>query len=296
MMNAAEIIKLKSENPKVCLTVAGHDPSGGAGIVADIETFSAFGCFATGCVTSLTFQNTTGVFGAVHQSAEAVRGQIEPVLDDFTVAALKTGMLPTREIIVETANIIKQHQLPNLVVDPVVRSTSGYDLIDDDALQSLIRHLFPLAVLVTPNLPEAEKITRMPIRNETDVERAARIMQSLGAVNVLIKGGHLFPDEPDESKIESKNKNKKARDFLFTGDDLKIFETDFIETTATHGTGCTLSAAITANLALERSLRQSVEIAKNFVTEAIRTAPPLGKGHSSINRLLKDFSRRHSAD
>ncbi|MDQ2746351.1 MAG: hydroxymethylpyrimidine/phosphomethylpyrimidine kinase, partial [Acidobacteriota bacterium] len=195
MTNESKIQNPKSEIPKippVCLTVAGLDPSGGAGIVADIETFTAFGCFATCAVTSLTFQNTTGVFGAAHQSAETVKRQIEPILTDYTVAALKTGMLPTEEIIEEIAEIIVRNNLPNLVVDPVVRSTSGYDLIDDAALRSLIENLFPLAVIVTPNLPEAERITRMTIENEADIERAARIMQSFGAKNVLIKGGHFL--------------------------------------------------------------------------------------------------------
>src|SRR4028119_365512 len=125
---------LKALNePPVCLTIAGHDPSGGAGIVADIKTFTAFGCFATSAITSLTFQNTTGVFGAIHQTAESVRGQVEPILQDFEVAALKTGMLPTREVIEEVSRIIQENKLRNFVVDPVVRSTSGYDLIDDDA-------------------------------------------------------------------------------------------------------------------------------------------------------------------
>jgi len=271
--------------PKVCLTVAGHDPSGGAGIVADIETFTTFGCYATCAITSLTFQNTTGVFGAAHQTAKTVRRQIEPVLQDFTVAALKTGMLPTREIIVETARIINENNLTNLIVDPVVRSTSGYDLINDEALQSLIENLFPLAALITPNLPEAERITRMKIRSEKDVFQAAQIMQNLGAKNVLIKGGHFFESEGIKS-----DQPKTAKDFLFIGNDLQILEAEFIETKATHGTGCTLSAAIAANLALGKKLKEAVEIAKRFVTEAIRSAPLLGSGNPSVNHLIKEFT------
>lgn len=290
-MKESEIQNPESKIPKVCLTVAGLDPSGGAGIVADIETFTWFGCFATCAITSLTFQNTTGVFGAVHQTAATVRGQIAPVLQDYTVAALKTGMLPTREIIEETARIIKEKNLQNLVVDPVVRSTSGYDLITDEALQSLIENLFPLAVVITPNLPEAERIARLKIENEADIARAAQIMQSFGAKNVLIKGGHFFEGrrQTANGKSEGENQKRMARDFLFIGDELQIFETEFIETTATHGTGCTLSAAIAANLALEKNLPEAVESAKRFVTETIRTAPRLGNGHSPVNRLLKDF-------
>jgi len=268
---------------KVCLTIAGLDPSGGAGIIADIKTFTAFGCFATAAVTSVTFQNTTGVFGAVHQTAESVRGQIQPIIEDYSVAALKTGMLPTGEVIEETARVVKENRLKNFVVDPVVRSTSGFDLIDDAALKILIETLFPLAEIVTPNLPEAERIAWMKIETETDIAQAARLMQSFGAKNVLIKGGHLFSAERGMRSAELEN--RKARDFLFVGDDLHVFEADFIETTATHGTGCTLAAAITANLALGKSLIEAVETAKKFVTEAIRTAPNLGRGHSPINTI-----------
>ncbi len=290
MKNDLEIRNTELEVPKVCLTIAGLDPSGGAGIVADIETFTAFGCYATCAITSLTFQNTTGVFGAVHQTAATVRGQIEPILQDFDIAALKTGMLPTREIIEATAHIIRENNLNNLVVDPVVRSTSGYDLIDDEALRVLIEELFPLSSIVTPNLPEAERIARMKIENEADIGKAARIMQSYGAKNVLIKGGHFYSEQLAVSSEQSKAKRLKARDFLYVGEkEVQIFEAEYIATTATHGTGCTLSAAIAANLALGENLVKSVEIAKKFVTEAIRTAPFLGNGHSSVNHLLKNF-------
>jgi hydroxymethylpyrimidine/phosphomethylpyrimidine kinase len=261
-----------SPHPPVCLTIAGVDPSGGAGIIADIKTFSAFGCFATAAIASITFQNTTGVFGAEHQSAESLRRQVEPILSDYEVAALKTGMLPSKEIIAETARLVKENGLRNFVVDPVVRSTSGFDLIDDAALSELIEKLFPLSDLVTPNIPEAERITKMSITSTDDIAAAARRMQSMGAKNVLIKGGHF-----------EGGAGKKAIDNLFIGDELIVLESDFIDTTATHGTGCTLAAAITANLALGKDLKQAVRTAKDFVTEAIRTAPGLGKGHSPIN-------------
>jgi len=280
--NKSQIQNHKSQIP-VCLTIAGLDPSGGAGIIADIKTFTAFGCFATAVVASLTFQNTLGVFGAVHQTADSIRGQTEPIIEDYTIAALKTGMLPTREVIEETARIIKENRLNNLVVDPVVRSTSGFDLIDDAALRVLIEQLFSLAEIVTPNLPEAERIAEMKIETDSDIKKAAKIMHSFGAKNVLIKGGHFF--EGKRQKVKGKSENRIAKDFLFAGDDLHVFEAEFIETNATHGTGCTLAAAITANLALGKSLIEAVETAKNFVTEAIRTAPDLGRGHSPINLL-----------
>lgn len=288
----------------VCLTIAGVDPSGGAGIIADIKTFSAFGCFATAAIASLTFQNTQGVFGAANQTAETVRAQILPILDDFEVAALKTGMLPTREIIEEVARIVAENNLENFVVDPVVRSTSGFDLIDDAALRVLIEKLFPLSRVITPNIPEAERIAQMKIESVEDIRKAAKIMQSFGAKNVLIKGGHMpisdfgfgiwdlenqsgdTESNIDFKKIEnpkSQIRNPKSVDFLFKGEEEYTFSADFIETTATHGTGCTFAAAITANLANGKNLREAVESAKKFVTEAIRTAPNLGKGHSPIN-------------
>lgn len=258
------------------MTIAGLDPSGGAGIVADIKTFSRFGCFAAMALTSVTFQNTQGVFGSVHQSAESVRRQVEAVLDDYDVAAIKTGMLPTREIIETVAELIRERQLKNVVVDPVVRSTSGFDLIDDAALTALIERLFPLADVVTPNLPEAERIAKMTIANGDHIAKAAGIMRSNGARNVLIKGGHF------DGKGETDDK-RMATDFLFVGETLTTFEAEFIQTTATHGTGCTLAAAIAANLATGKDIRRCVKLAKDFVTEAIRTAPHIGYGHSPIN-------------
>jgi hydroxymethylpyrimidine kinase/phosphomethylpyrimidine kinase len=259
---------------KVCLTIAGLDPSGGAGIIADIKTFSAFGCFAAAAITSITFQNTTGVFGAVHSDAATVRGQVDAVMDDLNVAAMKTGMLPTRETIEETAAIVEERAVELLVVDPVVRSTSGYDLIDDAALRVLIEKLFPASLLVTPNIQEAERISGISIRTSDDVEAAAKRMLEMGAPNVLMKGGHF------DRSVEG----GKARDVLYGADgSAQVFEADYIETKATHGTGCTLAAAITANLALGRDLTDAVASAKQFVTEAIRTASGLGRGHSPIN-------------
>ncbi len=259
--------------PPVCLTIAGLDPSGGAGLVADIKTFGAHGCFAAAVVASVTFQNTVGVFGSVHQTADSVRRQAEPVFDDYDIAAAKTGMLPTSEIIEEVAAIFRERGTVHLVVDPVVRSTSGFDLIDDAALSSLIEHLFPLALVVTPNIPETERISGIKIRSRSDIAEAAAIMQSFGARNVLIKGGHSV----------DLARTGKAIDYLYTATGEYIYEADLIDTTATHGTGCTLAAAITANLALGKHLSESVKNAKDFVTDAIRTAPMLGKGHSPLN-------------
>lgn len=273
-------LKVISDQKKqpICLTIAGLDPSGGAGIVADIKTFTRFGCFAAAAVTSVTFQNTRGVFGAVHQTADSVRRQIEVVLDDYDVATVKTGMLPTREIIETVAALIEENDLQNIVVDPVVRSTSGFDLIDDEALAALIEKLFPLATVVTPNLPEAKRIAKFDILSEETIARSAKVIQAFGSRNVLIKGGHAL-----NAERKMKNAELKAVDYLFEGEKLTKFEAEFIDTTATHGTGCTLSSAIAANLTMGRDLIESVQAAKEFVTEAIKTAPYLGHGNSPIN-------------
>jgi hydroxymethylpyrimidine kinase/phosphomethylpyrimidine kinase len=264
-----------NEQPQpVCLTIAGLDPSGGAGVIADVKTFSAFGCYAAAAITSITYQNTVGVFGAAHQTAETVRRQIDPVFEDLEVSAVKTGMLPTEAIIKVTAEMIRQKGLTRVVVDPVVRSTSGFDLIDDVALRALVNELFPLAAVVTPNIPEAERISGVAIRNFDDVKEAARKMSQLGTRAVLIKGGHLEASE-------------RSVDHLFIGGEVQIFDAERIRTTATHGTGCTLSSAIAANLALGLGLNDAIATAKRYVTEAIRTAPNIGHGNSPINQLIE---------
>ena len=184
------------------------------------------------------------------------------------------------------------------MVDPVVRSTSGFDLIDDEALRMLIEKLFPLSRIITPNIVEAERIAEIKIRTAADIEKAARRMQSFGAKNVLIKGGHL-PDSfftygkanVNEQPILTDNSanTRSAVDYLFTGNELHICDGEYIETDSTHGTGCTLAAAIAANLALGKTLVEAVKTAKRFVTEAIRTAPGIGKGHSPVNSIVSDF-------
>ncbi len=245
----------RTDAPPVALTIAGLDPSGGAGVVADVKTFTAFGCFAAVAVTSLTFQNTKGVFGAAHQTADTVRAQVLAVVEEFRVACAKTGMLPTREVIREVARLFRETALPAPVVDPVVRSTSGYDLITDDALACLIEELMPLARLLTPNIPEAERITGLSVTDEEGMRRAAARLREMGARAVLVKGGHLKGD---------------ALDILDDEGRVSVFRGERIATTSTHGTGCTLSAAIAACLGRGASLTDAVAAAKRFVTEAIR--------------------------
>ncbi|HYE14213.1 MAG TPA: bifunctional hydroxymethylpyrimidine kinase/phosphomethylpyrimidine kinase [Pyrinomonadaceae bacterium] len=258
--------------PPVALTIAGLDPSGGAGVIADVKTFTAFGCFAAAAVTSLTYQNTTGVFGAAHASAESVHRQVLPVVEDFRVAGAKTGMLPTREIISEVARLFREEALPAPVVDPVVRSTSGFDLIDDEALAALKRELMPLARILTPNIPEAERITGLSISGEEGMLAAARRMREMGARAVLVKGGHL---------------TTQALDILVDdGGAVKRFSAERVETTSTHGTGCTLAAGIAACLARGMTLEESIGAAKRYVTDAIIAAPRLGRGHGPVNHGL----------
>ena len=261
----------------VALTVAGFDPSGGAGVVADVKAFTAFGCFAAAAVTSLTFQNTTGVFGAAHQSAEAVRAQVLPVVEDFRVAAAKTGMLPTREVIREVARLFRETDLPAPVVDPVVRSTSGYDLIDDDALAALRDELLPLARLLTPNIPEAERLCGMRIEDRAGMLRAAQTLRRMGARAVLVKGGHPFAAGGDDA----------AADLLLEdGERALVLSAPRVASTSTHGTGCALAAAVAACLARGMELKEATATAKRYVTEAIRRAPGLGRGHGPVNHAV----------
>jgi hydroxymethylpyrimidine/phosphomethylpyrimidine kinase len=270
----------QQNTPPVALAIAGLDPSGGAGVIADVKTFTAFGCFAAAAITSLTFQNTVGVSGAAHQSVETLRAQVLPIVEDFTVAAVKTGMLPTRELIAEVARLVRETALRDaaLVVDPVVRSTSGYDLIGDDALEALKRELLPLARVATPNVPEAERITGLRIVDEEGMRRAARAMCEMGARAVLVKGGHLAGD---------------ATDVLDDAGRVRIFRAPRVASRSTHGTGCTLASAIAACLARGLSLAESVGAAKRFVTAAIRRAPQIGRGFGPVRHdIAVEFTPR----
>ena len=254
----------------VVLTIAGLDPSGGAGIVADIKTMFALGCFPAAALTSITFQNTLGVVGAEHQSAATLRAQVEPIVADLTVAAAKTGMLPTAEIVAEVARLFAKENLPAPVVDPVIVATSGDVLIDDEALQLLKTRLIPLARVVTPNIPEAERLSGITIASATDMRRAAEQIKAFGARAVLVKGGHRQVDGD-------------ALDILLSEDGtITEFRSEYIEVGEVHGSGCTLSAAIAAGLGKGLSLEEAVGAAKRYVTDAIRRAPRIGHGSRPI--------------
>jgi len=264
---------------RTVISIAGFDPSGGAGTLADIKTFAAFGCFGAAAITSLTFQNTTAVYGAAHQSADVLRSQIEPIVRDFQIAAVKTGMLPTRETIEVAAEIIENHALPNVVVDPVIRSTSGFDLIDEAAMEFLVERLLPLADVITPNMAEASRLTGLEVEDLDGMKRAAeRIHRMCSTVSeqrearraVLVKGGHL---------------ETEATDVLFDGREFHLFRAPKIATRNTHGTGCTLSSAIAALLARGHEINEAVAQAKRYLTEAIRAAPDIGHGAGPLNHL-----------
>src|ERR1044072_5942474 len=180
----------RSDRPPV-LTIAGFDPSGGAGIIADIRTFVHFGCWPSAAITSLTFQNSQGVFGSIHETAESLRAQILPIVEELRVAAMKIGMLPTAELAKEVVRLIRDGHLPSPVVDPVLQSSSGHRLMDDEAFEVLVTDLLPLARLITPNIPEAEKLAGMNIVGEEEMRQAAARIRALGARAVLVKGGHL---------------------------------------------------------------------------------------------------------
>ena len=243
--------------PSVALTIAGFDPSGGAGVLADVRTFAAFGLQGAAAVTSVTFQNPSQVFGASHQSPEVVRAQVEPLLADFRIVCAKTGMLPTRDVVLEVARLFRETDLPRPVVDPVILSSSGHRLMEADAFEALVAKLFPLAQLVTPNIPEAEALTGMTITSETDMRHAAAAIRELGTRAVLIKGGHLgAPAVPAE-----------AIDLLDDGGKVTVFREQRISNAELHGSGCVLSAAIAAGLGKGMTLEDSVGAAKSFVLE-----------------------------
>ena len=260
-------------NKPIILSIAGVDPSGGAGIVADVKTIAALECFPAVAITSITFQNTLGVYGASHQTAKTVRAQIEPIVNDLSIAAVKTGMLPTAEIISEVANICSEMDLPAPVVDPVMRATSGDSLIEESALDTLRNKLFPLARVVTPNIPEAERLVGFAIEGIDDMKRAAEVIKTFGVRAVLIKGGHM----PLLTDVD--RQVPEAIDVLFDErGQFSEFRSPYFDVGNVHGSGCTLSAAIAAYLGRGLDLAAAIEQAKRYVTERIRLAQPLGRG------------------
>ena len=259
-----------SEQPAV-LTIAGFDPSGGAGIIADVKTIQAFGCRPAAAITSLTFQNSKGVFGAIHQSAESLRSQVLPIMEEVHIAAVKIGMSPTSEIVLAVARLVREMNLPAPVVDPVLQASSGDELMAEGAVEVMLSELTSLSRVITPNIPEAETLTGLKITDEDEMCEAAGKLREMGARAVLVKGGHLI-ERSDDLVPDTK---RQAIDVLDEQGQITVFRGEWIDSPPVRGTGCMLSSAIAACLAQRMPLRESVRVAKEFVAGAIRYAPKL---------------------
>jgi hydroxymethylpyrimidine/phosphomethylpyrimidine kinase len=259
---------------RIAMTIAGSDSGGGAGVQADLKTFQRFGVFGTSAITAVTAQNTRGVRRWEAVSADLVRAQIDALAEDLAPGAFKTGMLGTTAVAVAVAAAIEAHGFQNYVLDPVTVATSGDVLLEPDAMDVLRSHLLPRAFLVTPNLHEAELLIGARIEDEEGMALAAEtIVSELGAQAVLLKGGHLESGE-------------RVIDLLYDGD-VRTFRSKRLETKNLHGTGCTLSAAITAQLANGESLHAAVRRSIEYVHNAIATAPGLGGGQGPLNHLAE---------
>ena len=256
---------------KQVLTIAGSDSGGGAGIQADIKAMSANGVFAMSVITAITAQNTEEVTDVFELPPATVAAQIDAVFDDFDVAAVKTGMLSSAAVVDVVATMLKLQNVANLVVDPVMISKSGQSLLKPDAIDTLKTRLFPLALLVTPNVHEAQQLSGIEIKSLSDARRAAKVIHGFGCKQVLIKGGHLLAE--------------RATDLLYDGRFFNVFKGEFIETPHTHGTGCTFASAIAAHLAQGKSVVDSIQTAKAYLTEAIRHGLAIGHGHGPTDHF-----------
>lgn len=256
------------------LIIAGSDSGGGAGIQADIKTVSALDGFAMTAITALTAQNTLGVFGVYPVPPDFIAQQMAVVLDDLGADALKTGMLHDGDVIAAVAAVIKAKAsaIP-LVLDPVMVAKGGAPLLQPDAVERLVTQLLPLATVVTPNIPEAEILAKMPIQTSADVHVAGRTILARGAKAVLIKGGH--------------REGVLVEDILMSADGEQVFMGERLHTTSTHGTGCTLASAIATGLAQDMELATAIERARRYVWQAIKAAPGYGKGHGPLNHNIR---------
>ncbi len=257
---------------KCVLTIAGSDSSGGAGIQADLKTFFAFGVYGMSAITSVTAQNSLRVNGIVSLSKEFISLQIESILSDFKIDGIKIGMLYDRDTVITVTRKVNENNIPILVIDPVMKSKSGETLLKKNSIEILKRELIPQTTLLTPNVPEAEILSRILIENTEDAKKAAERIYSFGCKAVLITGGHL-KDEPV--------------DVLFDGAQFTLFRGKRVDSINTHGTGCTFSAAITANLVKGKSLKESIHISKDYLYRAIQESFNIGKGHGPLNHFVK---------
>ncbi|MDP4088473.1 MAG: bifunctional hydroxymethylpyrimidine kinase/phosphomethylpyrimidine kinase [Bacillota bacterium] len=267
---------------KKVLTVAGSDCSGGAGIQADLKSFSAQGVYGMSVITAITAQNTQGVFAVQDITPEIIGQQMDAIFTDIEVDAVKIGMVSQAASIEIISEKLRQYKPSKVVLDPVMISKSGYSLLQPSAKSALLAELLPLAYVITPNIPEAEAILEgklgkaFKIQNVEDMTRAAKEIRELGPEFVLVKGGHL---------------EASAVDVLFDGETAVYFNEDRVNTKNTHGTGCTLSSAIAANLALGYSVVESIKISKAYITDAIRHSLDIGKGVGPTNHFYTLYKR-----
>ena len=262
---------------KTVLTIAGSDCSGGAGIQADIKTMIMNGVYAMSVITALTAQNTTGVFGIQESPVEFVDQQIDCVFQDIFPDAVKIGMLSSPEIMHHVAAGLQKYEARHIVLDPVMVSTSGHRLMQKEAEETLQKELFPLAEVITPNIPEAEVLTGLKITDADSMELAARAISNEFHISVLLKGGHRIED---------------ANDLLYTDGKTQWLKGERIDNPNTHGTGCTLSSAIASNFAKGYDLTDSVIRAKSYLTDALRADLNLGKGSGPLDHSLGDYAKK----
>ena len=256
---------------KTALTIAGSDSSGGAGIQADIKTMTANGVYAMSAITALTAQNTLGVKSIMEVTPEFLEEQLDCIFTDIYPDAIKTGMVSSKILIEMIGKKLREYHAGNIVIDPVMVSTSGAKLISDNAIETMKKELFPMATVITPNIPETEVLSGISIKSEEDMIRAAKIIYETYGCAVLCKGGHQV---------------NNANDLLYKKGTFRWFVGERIENPNTHGTGCTLSSAIASNLAKGHSLEQSVENAKEYISGALSAMLNLGKGSGPMNHAF----------
>ncbi|MEH7392229.1 bifunctional hydroxymethylpyrimidine kinase/phosphomethylpyrimidine kinase [Bacillus sp. JJ1503] len=261
---------------KTALTIAGSDSGGGAGIQADLKAFAAQGVFGMSVITAVTAQNTQEVRSVQNIDLSIIRDQIEAVFDDIQVDAVKIGMLSTAETVEVVARSLQKYKPKYIVLDPVMVSKGGHHLLQKEAMSALKEILIPLSTVVTPNIPEAEVLTGSKINCEEDIKYACVVIKALGAGSVLLKGGHLS-GEPN--------------DLFFDGNSFQWIKGERIHTKNTHGTGCTLSSAIAANLAKGESLLETIRSSKNYITTAIKHSLELGHGHGPTNHFYELYEK-----
>jgi hydroxymethylpyrimidine/phosphomethylpyrimidine kinase len=257
--------------PPILLAIGGFDPSCGAGVAADLKTFAAHGCYGIAAITSLTVQNTQGVEAVHHTPSAELRGQLEALTKDSEIAAVKIGMLGNRANAVVVGEFLDSHKFAHVVHDPVMRSSSDAELLDTTGVKYLSTELLKRASVITPNLPEAEALTGIAIKDLASMEAAARKLVEMGAKAVIVKGGHM----------------ERAVDLVFDGKDVQALSGDKVKVENTHGTGCTFASAITAQLAAGRGLVEAATLAKAYVVKAIEKAYPVGRGRVPLDHFYR---------